>query len=179
MGIFDLFKMMAIQRMRTKGDVEGLIDGLRYGEVSVQQASAVALGELGDAMAVEPLIQVLQYPSIQLKEVIVQSEAAKALGRIGDARAVEPLIRVLQDKAFRPVTRRSAAMALGELGDARAVNPLIEASDGATVQAELAKDEGCAKGGTSGSGGEISRCSARHVSHSGGGNRGAWENRRC
>lgn len=142
MEIFDLFKT-TVERRRTRGDVEGLIDGLKYGEVDVQQASAVALGELGDVRAVEPLIQVLRYPSIRREGAVVQTEAAKALGKIGDARAVEPLIRVLQDKAFRSVTRTSAAMALGELGDARAVEPLVEASAARTLQAELA--EGRAK----------------------------------
>ena len=108
-----------------------------------------ALGELGDARAVESLI-------LLLKSGITQRDAAEALGKIGDARAVEPLIEAMEDadtwydgekaaealgkigepavdsliralqheKAF---VRMQAAEALGKIGDVRAVEPLTQA----------------------------------------------------
>lgn len=57
-----------------------------------RQAAASALGEIGDARAVEPLIQTLED-----RDSLVAGKAAQALGRIGDARAVEPLIQALKD----------------------------------------------------------------------------------
>lgn len=77
-----------------------------------------ALGEFGDARAVEPLISAL-------KEGVTDDarSAADALGKLGDARAVEPLIAAL--KELDNIVRQRAATALGKLGDARAVEPLI------------------------------------------------------
>ena len=81
--------------------------------------AAKALGEIGDARAVEPLI-------LAVGNERSGSYAAEALGEIGDARAVEPLIGVLSSSDYPGVHCR-AAEALGKIGDARAVEPLIEA----------------------------------------------------
>ena len=106
--------------------------------------AAKALGELGDARTVVPLIAALKDDSPVVKRAatqalgqiwqlpdlirlvcsdeVIQVQAAKALGELGDVRAVEPLIAALRgpDKL-----RQAAAEALGKLGDARAVEPLI------------------------------------------------------
>ena len=97
--------------------------------------AATALGELGDASAVEPLIGTLND-----QNKYVQAAAARALGKLGDARALEPLIATskhhddyvrdcaakaiacLKDKAKE--VRDSATAALNKLGDGRAVEPL-------------------------------------------------------
>jgi len=50
------------------------------------------LGEIGDARAVEPLIDTLADENWE-----VQSSAAKALGKIGDDRAVQPLTGLLEE----------------------------------------------------------------------------------
>jgi len=76
-----------------------------------------ALGKLGDARAVEPLIAALRDGVWG-----VRSRAAEALGKIGNRRAVEPVIAALKDSDFSMWT---AAEALGALGDARAVESLI------------------------------------------------------
>ncbi|GBC77852.1 Phycocyanobilin lyase subunit alpha [bacterium HR08] len=86
----------------------------------IRQQIARALGEIGSAEAVEPLIQALRD-----EDWWVRTAAAKALGQIGDARAVEPLIQALRDKG--KWVRTAAAKALGQIGDARAVEPLIQA----------------------------------------------------
>jgi HEAT repeat protein len=77
-----------------------------------------ALGQFGDARAIDPLIIILKGPYSVLSE-----NAAKALGKIGDARAVEPLITVL--KNHYPYVRKAAAEALGQIGDRGAIASLI------------------------------------------------------
>jgi len=71
---------------------------------------AQTLGRIGDAKAVEPLIETLlkndEFPD-------VQQSTAEALGRIGDRRAVDPLIGALDE----PLTRWHAANALGKIGE--------------------------------------------------------------
>lgn len=112
--------------------VEPLIKALRDKYVVVHQHAeawkgtrwfARALGEIGDAQAVDPLIKALGDKGYK-----VRTSAAEALGKIGDKRAVEPLIKTLS-KTFRDEWwgRDSAAEALGKIGDKRAVGPLIKA----------------------------------------------------
>jgi len=86
----------------------------------IRQQIARALGEIGSAEAVGPLIQALRD-----EDESVRAAAANALGRIGDARAVEPLIQALRDSNWR--VRAAAAKALGRIGDVRAVEPLVQA----------------------------------------------------
>ena len=83
----------------------------------VRIAAAVALGDLGDARAVAPLMEALyEKTSPALHEV------PRALAKLG-ACAVSPLIQALGD-ADGQVSRMAMA-ALGEIGDARAIPPLI------------------------------------------------------
>ena len=105
------------------------------------RASAIEkLGRLGDARAIEPLIDILVDSDKENRAAA--AKALRALGepqwskwvkgdsddfaRLGKSkapRAVEPLIKALNDGAW-PV---SAAEALGKSGDTRAVKPLIRA----------------------------------------------------
>ncbi len=89
----------------------------------LRTTAAEALGNLGDARAVEPLIKALGDGDEDVRHA-----AAGALGKLGDIRAVEPLIKALGDGDGR--VRREAARALGKLGDTRAVEPLIKALGG-------------------------------------------------
>lgn len=114
-------------------------------DMRVRQQAALALGRIG---AVDPLVDGLQAPDMQVRLLITQ-----ALGSIGDPRAIKPLITALRDThaevrsqaAFAltkigapavepllltlrhadPVARWSAARVLGSLGDPRAV-PALE-----------------------------------------------------
>jgi HEAT repeat protein len=85
---------------------------------NVRAAAAVALGQLGDRRAIEPLLVSLadQYPN-------VRAAATEALGQLGDA-AVAPLSEALRDDDWQ--VRRAAAQALGQVSDA-AIDPLREA----------------------------------------------------
>jgi HEAT repeat protein len=58
----------------------------------VPREVVTALGKIGDPKAVEPLVEVLQDVTSNVRD-----EAALALGRIGDARAIPVLERVLKD----------------------------------------------------------------------------------
>ncbi len=100
--------------------VPALIGALKDKDRRVRWRVAEALGEIGDARAVEPLIGALKDDDWKVRQ-----GAAWALGDIGDGRAVEPLIGALKDDDWK--VREGAPWALGKIGDARAVEPLIGA----------------------------------------------------
>ena len=76
------------------------IDGL------ARRDSAVALGQLGDPRAVEPLVKALGDD-----DRYVRIAVATALGQLGDPRAVEPLVKALGDDNID--VRIAVATALG------------------------------------------------------------------
>ncbi len=79
----------------------------------------MALREIGDTRAVEPLLAALKD-----KNKGVKWEAVVALGEIKDTRAVEPLIAELKDE--NGLVQIEAVRALWNIGDARAIGPLEE-----------------------------------------------------
>jgi HEAT repeat protein len=109
-----------IEKMKAQGDVEGLTKALKDRDWSVRREAAAALGDIGDAKAVEPLIQALKYEE---KSPRLVTTAAWALSKIG-APTVDPLIRALEDKSKN--VRLAAVWALGEIKDSRAVGPLTQ-----------------------------------------------------
>lgn len=98
--------------------VELLIACLKDESSTVCYVAMHALGKLGDARAVEPLLVAAR------KDKDVGYRAAHALGVLGDERAVEPLIALLKDEEGSGAPW-GAAEALGKLGDTRAVEALI------------------------------------------------------
>jgi HEAT repeat protein len=116
-----LFGPPDTEKLKAKGNVRGLIRAVRdRKDARRRRTAAVALGELGDCRAVEPLIQVLHDDDWDLGRA-----AAEALGRLGDHRAVGPLVTALGSPELN--VRRYAAEALGRIGDADAVEPLVGA----------------------------------------------------
>jgi 3-methyladenine DNA glycosylase AlkD len=113
---------------------------------------ARALGEIGDARAVDALIEALKdedsdvywnsidalvkiakkdlgvvdklIKALKDEDSDVRISVAWALGEIGDASAVDALIEALRDEDS--YVRESVAWALGAIGDARAVDSLIK-----------------------------------------------------
>jgi HEAT repeat protein len=61
-------------------------------QAEVKEVVFLALGEIGDLRAVDPLITTLGDKNWE-----VRSSAAKALGKIGDERAIQPLVNLLED----------------------------------------------------------------------------------
>jgi HEAT repeat protein len=155
-----LFGPPNIEKLKAERDIAGLVKAVGYkksiyksavsGRESESRAAAIALGEIGDARAVEPLIALLEdenslvkmnaavalggigKPAVEPLIAILTDEnsvaheyAARALGMTGDARAIDPLITDLGDES--PSVRKNAAWALGMTGDARAVKPLAAA----------------------------------------------------
>lgn len=98
--------------------VEPLIDALEDETIDIKYPIIIALGNLRDTRACQPLITILQTS----KDKGEQSSAAFALGKIGDRRAFEPLLIAFQDKELR----WGAGNALGLIGDSRAIVPLIK-----------------------------------------------------
>jgi HEAT repeat protein len=101
-----------------------LLDAFSYrhqwSNYDVREEAAKALGELGDAIAVEPLIQTLQdkYPSVRLA-------AVGALERILGQRAAEPLAPAIHDKSAG--VQLAAVKALGRIRSSVAVEKLLAA----------------------------------------------------
>lgn len=98
-----------------------LLTELNDNKSSVRSRAAAALGKIGDARAVEPLIKALvNNPSW------VRWDVAIALGKIGDERAVEPLINALKKDTASNV-RKCIVQALGKIKSKRIVEPLVAA----------------------------------------------------
>jgi HEAT repeat protein len=134
-----LFGPPNVEKLQEKGNLAGLIKALGYQkDGSVREKAAKALGESGDAGAVDPLGAALQDG-----DKAVRRAAAEALGQSGDARAVDPLIAALKDSAVDVQQtaagalaqiaeenkdkdlKYQAALALAEIDDPRAVNLLV------------------------------------------------------
>ena len=108
---------LALGELRADRAVPGLIETLKDNATIWEAAgdAAWALGQIGDADAVPPLIAALQQP-------YVAGPALAALAKLQDTRAVQPLIDYLE-RTGDP----GAATVLGNLGDRRAVDSLIRA----------------------------------------------------
>lgn len=102
-----LFGKPDVEKLKVRKDVNRLIKALRDDRVG--DAAAVAIREVGDQQAVEPLISALHHQNQHVREA-----AAVALGRIGDSRAIESLKGVLKDEHLN--VRLKAGEALREMG---------------------------------------------------------------
>jgi HEAT repeat protein len=113
--IFD--KLPNIEKRKARRDVKGLIEALSHKEWRIRRDAAIALGELVDPSAVNPLTA-----AIFDNDYNVKKSAAAALVKFG-AVAVKPFIDALENNDV--IVRRLAVEALGKLQDKRAVEPLI------------------------------------------------------
>jgi HEAT repeat protein len=117
-------------------NVNGLIAALKSRRPENVIAAAIALGELGDRIAVEPLVILFQNTSLPPK---VRLAAAEALLQLKSAPAVVTLLGALRRDSWQvrrnaaliealndpqPVVRRTAAVALRRIGTAEAVAAL-------------------------------------------------------
>jgi HEAT repeat protein len=145
------FLKQNVEEMKKNKDVNGLMKTLNFGSDwdstwEIRSDAAEALGKMGDARAVEPLIEAVKRNG----HIRVRSSAAHALDELGfqpkndeekayyliaEGRwsdlvnvgepAVNPLIETLELIQEGSI-RSKAAKPLGEIGDARAVQPLTQ-----------------------------------------------------
>jgi cyclophilin family peptidyl-prolyl cis-trans isomerase/HEAT repeat protein len=118
-----------------------LIRLLTDGEARVRRRAALAIGRVGLAEGIQPLLPVLASDA----EPEVRQMAAFALGLIGDARAKDALVTALAE--LSPLVQGSAAEALGLLGDpasADAIGKMVAqvVQSGALAQAPGDDDDG-------------------------------------
>ncbi len=91
----------------------------------IRAEAALALGEIRDPAAVQPLIKAVEMTDGGQK---ANREIARALGSIGDRSAVPALIDLL--RGGDAYAKADAISALAALGDPAAVAPIIEVADG-------------------------------------------------
>ena len=124
-----------------------LIDMLRENSLQTRCSAAKILGEIGDCIAINPLVEILKTDKIEAKDAAtealvkmkksatkplleclknkdpkVRHRAADGLGRIGDVRAVESLCESVEDENI--YVKLESIKALGEIGDLRGVVPI-------------------------------------------------------
>lgn len=119
MPLFGLSKS-SVSKMETKRNVEGLIKALAYTQDHyVRLAAAEALGNIGDARAVDAL-----FVALDDKESFVRWGAANALEKIGGDSVVTGMIKVLHRKWFSE-TKQRAVRILANIGSEQAIDGLI------------------------------------------------------
>ena len=107
-----------VKKLKESRNVQGLIFALQHKDPTVQYDAAEALGEIGDNLAIEPLLVALKNDETGG----VRWKAAEALSKLGTP-AVAGLINALQHDDED--VRWKAAIALGEIGDPKAIPSLI------------------------------------------------------
>lgn len=113
--------------LRSAAAVDMLLTNLHASDAAIRAAAAEALGQIGAAAAVDPLLLVLARDT----EGDVRAACAEALGKLHDRYAVEPLKDALQD-AYHPV-QLAAITALGQLGGEDVVVALLSILQGDTL----------------------------------------------
>lgn len=88
-----------VEQMVSGRDIDGLTDALQDNDPDIRRRAALALGELGEWRAVDPLVRVLADPDQAVREA-----AANALVMVGTP-AVEPLIDLIERPGATPVHR--------------------------------------------------------------------------
>jgi len=108
--------------IKEKRAVQPLIELAKGEESQSTRFDAIdALGEIGDAVAIETLVDLLKDG-----DRMVEFHAAKALGKIGGEIAVNTLINIIKEPVRQGGLTIHAAEGLGLSGDKRAVEPLFE-----------------------------------------------------
>lgn len=153
---WDLSKVKAVEALGKIGldeSVTILVQALNDKDDDVRTHAAMALGQIGSKVAIDPLVLVLQndqsdfvvssaaealikidressisifLDSLNSDNEITRHNAADALGSIGSIIAVKPLLTVLKNDQQRDV-RDSAVKALGKIGSEEAILGIKEA----------------------------------------------------
>jgi HEAT repeat protein len=127
----------AVIQKSTHANLDMLMEGLGDADARVRRTCISALGRLGDAAAVVPLIETFEHPRRGMP-LELRRELVKVLGELGDARAIAPLLRAgvaLAAPALGPLKAQGAVPELmAALEQARTPR---DASELAEVLAQL------------------------------------------
>ena len=112
------------------GAIDALVSALKNEVPAVRKGAAIALGEMGDVRAVDPLIEVMQADP----EYAVRTAAATALGQIKSPRAIWVLVATLklrdettpERQAELEQLRHATTLAMRKIGDPLAGKPASE-----------------------------------------------------
>jgi HEAT repeat protein len=129
--LYTVLSLPSVQKMQKRKDITGLIKMLSHPESEIRRVAVLALGEIGDERAIEPLISALS------KDLTSARAASESLIRIGTVSA-EPLIAVI-NRACTLNVKRSYAFhfsgeegapvfaleILGKIGGVSAIRPII------------------------------------------------------
>jgi HEAT repeat protein len=129
-GHFDRSEIgQALNECRSPQALPAFIEGLRSSNRDVQVYCAIALGQIGDPQAVEPLIAAMRdlenkgHPGVSPSSFKGDlEEVALSLDRCADSSSVPALIRALDDKEHS--IHMAALTSLARLKDRRATMPL-------------------------------------------------------
>lgn len=127
----------AVIQKSMRSNLDLLMEGLGDADARVRRTCISALGRLGDAAALVPLIETFEHPRRGMP-LELRRELVKVLGELGDARAIAPLLRAGVTVAAPALGPLKAQGAVPELMAAleRARTPR-DASELAEVLAQL------------------------------------------
>ena len=123
--------LKAVAQFKDKRALATMMEAVgEFTESSYDNAAtgATALGDIGDASAVDALTKAVLRPlPVKTRANVVKLEAMKSLAKLKDKRAVDAVMKVLETPADEQdfFLNQLAAMTLGELADAKAVPALI------------------------------------------------------
>lgn len=117
-GVYLGKKCEEVLRQFGSAAVDEIVSYLHDSHWQVRQTACRLLAKLGDARAVEPLLEMLRDPQRRNKDTV------HALEKFHDPRSVEPLIDFLCSSSDQ-LDVMSCIQLLGELGDRRAVRPIM------------------------------------------------------
>jgi HEAT repeat protein len=113
----------SVSAVSNRAAVLAQIAALRGTDADTARDAAAELGRLGDAAAVEPLIEVLVNANGYFHGV-VRAAAASSLAQLRDGRAFQALLGAVSDSMAE--ASAEAVRALAAMGDPRAAGALIE-----------------------------------------------------
>lgn len=111
-------------KLEAKEAVDVLIECLNDADDGVIYHAALALGDISDSKAINPILRKLKGKK---SNPIFRSELVTALGNIGDDKVVGSLIHILRNDEDKFV-RHQVARVLGNLKNKKALGPLTEIS---------------------------------------------------
>ncbi len=110
-----MYGALILSQIKDPRAVEQLLDTIDDPSINVKHNVIEALGKIGDARAVQPIIDCLS------EGFWIQYPAVVALGDLGDARACEPLISLLDQEMLTQVVIHS----LGKIGELETIPVLF------------------------------------------------------